>query len=129
MTNAALIASIRFDSQDGACPIIITRTFAVVDSCGNRTECTQEIQINDTVDPSILCPPDQVIVACGVYDLANAPEVGFLEYSEAPRVLSIADFQGIGGNASDNCGIDSLYYSDVQTGFCPIIVTRTFNCD
>ena len=115
-----------FDSQDGACPIIVIRTFVVVDSCGNRAECTQEIEIEDSTDPQLSCPVNQVIEGCGVYDLANAPEVGMLEYSESPRIIAVGDLQGLGGDASDNCGIDSLYYVDAQTGSCPIIVTRTF---
>ncbi len=108
------------------CPIIITRTFVVVDSCGNRAECTQEIQIDDTTDPTLTCPANQILEACGVYQLVLAPEVGNLEYSEAPRIVTLVELQGIGGDAGDLCGIDSLYYRDVQTGSCPIIVTRTF---
>ncbi len=114
------------DQQAGSCPIIVTRTFVVVDSCGNRVDCDQEIQIDDTTDPVLSCPTDQVLEACGVYDLANAPEVGNLEYSPLPRIITLADLQGLGGNASDLCGLDSLYYYDIQTGFCPIIVTRTY---
>ena len=29
----------------------------------------------------------------------------------------MTDIQGLGGDASDNCAIDSLYYYDIQSGF------------
>lgn len=115
-----------FDAQDQSCPIIVTRTFVVVDLCGNMQQCIQEITIDDTTPPSIGCPATELIEACGVYDLASSSQVGNLEYSEVPRFITPLDLQNLGGNVSDACGLDSLYYFDVQTGNCPIIITRTF---
>ena len=57
-----------FDEQAQICPIIVTRTFVVVDSCGNRAECQQEIQINDTTDPLITCPVDAAVLGCSTAD-------------------------------------------------------------
>ena len=76
-----------FDSRTGSCPIIITRTFVVVDSCGNRTTCPQEILIDDTTLPLITCPLPEVIEGCDVSILASTPAVGNLEYSTAFRPI------------------------------------------
>jgi gliding motility-associated-like protein len=124
--NCGIDSIYYYDTQNGSCPIIVTRTFVVVDSCGSRVSCPQEIQIDDTTEPTLTCPGGVVLEACGVYDLANSAAVGFLEYSEAPRIITLAELQAIGGDAGDACGLDSLYYFDVQDGSCPIIVTRTF---
>ncbi len=124
--NCGIDSLYYFDTQIGFCPIVVTRTFVVVDSCGNRVDCPQEIQINDTTDPILVCPADDVVEGCSTADLALSAQVGNLEYSEAFRLITVAEMQATGGNASDNCGIDSLYYYDVKSGSCPIVITRTF---
>lgn len=124
--NCGIDSLYYFDVQSGSCPIIVIRTFVATDSCGLRTVCQQEIRIDDTTVPTLSCPVDVNLEICGVYDLANSSQVGFLEYSEIPRIIDLSELQALGGNAGDACGLDSLYYFDVQTGSCPIIVTRTF---
>ncbi|MFB9104425.1 HYR domain-containing protein, partial [Algibacter miyuki] len=47
------------DVSDGGSPIeTITRTYNITDDCGNVTQVTQEIIIEDTVPPTITCPAD-----------------------------------------------------------------------
>jgi hypothetical protein len=33
------------DTKTGICPVVITRTFVVLDTCGNKDECQQEIKL------------------------------------------------------------------------------------
>ncbi len=44
-----------------ACNKIIYRTWTIVDACGVRNFCTQEITVRDTTPPVITCPPDVTI--------------------------------------------------------------------
>ncbi len=124
--NCGIDSLYYYDRQVNRCPIEVTRTFVVVDSCGNTVDCTQLITIDDTTIPTISCPAQVDLEACDVSVLAGEPSVGNLEYSTANRMLTLLEFQTAGGNAGDNCGFDSLYYYDQQTGFCPIEITRTF---
>lgn len=114
------------DTHVGSCPFVVTRVFQVTDLCGNITEVDQEITIDDTTPPVIICRGDAVIVDCGVYSLADRADLGNLAYSEIPVIITIDQLNAAGVNASDECELDSIYYIDTQAGSCPIIVTRTF---
>jgi hypothetical protein len=48
----------------GSCPGIVTRVYAVSDDCGNVGQHTQTLKVDDTIAPTITCPPD-VTVECG----------------------------------------------------------------
>ena len=47
----------------GLCPMVIVRTFVATDDCGNTTECTQRIIIEDTTPPVLTCP-DHITIEC-----------------------------------------------------------------
>ena len=49
--------------KTGSCPVvvIITRTWTVIDDCGNVASCTQTIQATDTTAPVVTCPPNTKI--------------------------------------------------------------------
>ncbi len=56
------------DVSDGmSCPETITRTYSVTDLCGNAINVTQDILINDTTDPTAICPPILVLECDGDY--------------------------------------------------------------
>jgi hypothetical protein len=100
------------DVSEGSCPKTITRTYRATDGCGNSTECTQAITVNDTTAPSITCPP-AITVQCD----ANVP----------PHATDLASLVTQGGNASDNCGVPAVtFVSDVASGSCPKTITRTY---
>ncbi|MEM7391355.1 MAG: HYR domain-containing protein, partial [Verrucomicrobiota bacterium] len=55
----------------GTWPWVLRRTFTVQDDCGNSTQHTQTILIDDTTDPVIDCPPD-LVLECGSPTTPNA---------------------------------------------------------
>ncbi|MBT8230283.1 MAG: hypothetical protein KJO50_08485, partial [Bacteroidia bacterium] len=101
------------------CPITYTRKYQISDLCGNIEDCTQEIDITeDFIDPSLTCPPDTSTL-CDINDL--------LPY------MSLAEFISFGGNASDNCVIDSLSFNlqnqSSDGGTCPRTYTRNYEVE
>ena len=93
------------DVRSGSCPTVITRTYRATDACGNTSECTQTITVDDTTAPEITCPAD-VLVSCDG-DIP-APNIGLVV-------------------ATDNCGTPTVtHVGDVRSGSCPTIVTRTY---
>jgi hypothetical protein len=63
--NSALTFSQISDSGlVGKCPGKVTRVYQVVDACGNYTQATQTITVQDTIPPVIACPTNAT-VACG----------------------------------------------------------------
>ncbi|MBI5387106.1 MAG: HYR domain-containing protein [Verrucomicrobia bacterium] len=49
------------DTQTGACPILVTRTYGAYDIYGNTNFCTQTITVQDTVPPVITCVPNKSV--------------------------------------------------------------------
>ncbi len=97
------------DASDGnTCPEVITRTYSVTDDCGNSTNVTQTITINDITPPTASNPPNTNI------PLAPAP---------APDITVITD-------AADNCTAAPIvaFVSDQSDGGdCPEVITRTYS--
>ncbi|MCG6191595.1 HYR-like domain-containing protein, partial [Maribellus maritimus] len=51
------------DDSTGICPIVVTRTFTVTDSCRNTASCPQIINIYFS-PPTITCPTDTITDTC-----------------------------------------------------------------
>ncbi|WP_304143016.1 gliding motility-associated C-terminal domain-containing protein [Mesoflavibacter zeaxanthinifaciens] len=51
-------------SSTNDCPIIVTRTFTVTDTCNNSATATQTITIQDTTPP-VISVPDDITIECG----------------------------------------------------------------
>ena len=51
-------------SDSNSCPETITRTYSLTDDCGNATNCTVTIIVNDTISPVLLGVPTNVTVEC-----------------------------------------------------------------
>jgi large repetitive protein len=88
----------------------ITRTYRATDGCGNFTECTQIITVDDQTPPTISCPAD--ITVCGV------------------GAVPAADITLVSG-VSDNCGgvVTITHQGDVANGpsaTAPYTITRTY---
>ena len=53
------------DTQQGRCPLTITRTYKATDDCGNEATCTQTITVRDLTPPTFTTfPSDQNIFQC-----------------------------------------------------------------
>ena len=101
-------------SDNGTCPEIITRTYRATDNCGNFSECTQTITINDTVPPTFDATPGDIEATC------NAP-FAYFDYN---------NFVAAGGVAADNCQLDETTFvlsNENIVGSCPQIITRTYS--
>jgi uncharacterized repeat protein (TIGR01451 family) len=95
----------------GGCPqeSIITRTWTATDACGNGTNCTQIITVDDSTPPVItLCPPS-ITIEC--------------DESQLPANTGLA-------TATDNCDTAPVvtYNDSVVPGGCPqeSTITRTW---
>ncbi|WP_157893319.1 LamG-like jellyroll fold domain-containing protein, partial [Salegentibacter sediminis] len=98
------------DSSDGNNnPEIIIRTYSVTDEAGNSIEVTQEITVDDTIDPTA-SNPTPINVQCA----ADVPD---------PDPSAVTD-------AADNCTSNPIvaFVSDSSDGnFNPEIITRTYS--
>ncbi|MCB0542809.1 MAG: HYR domain-containing protein, partial [Saprospiraceae bacterium] len=79
------------------------------------------ITLEDNVDPQITdCPDNLDLEGCSTAAITG------LTYSETDVPVNAADFAGVGGVATDNCGAAFLTYKykDTKSGSCPIVVSR-----
>ena len=94
-----------------ACPYDITRTWTAIDDCGNTTEYSQIITVQDTTSPTLIGVPSDVQVECTAIPLAP--------------IVSAQD------NCDFNLGIGYTESSDFDG--CVITITRTWtvedNCE
>ena len=101
------------DSMTGTCPVVVTRTFTVVDDCGNVGSDTQEITIDDTTDPTFTAPNDTTI-----YVDENCEYDADVAYT------------GDVTDEDDNCSseLEATYKDSIDnTDPCNIIITRTWS--
>ena len=107
------------DSESGQCPLVITRTYRITDACSNYVEVNQTININDTNAPVIAGSFSPVnIQGCSIADVPTA--AGSVAQLEAlPGGITIAD-------ACTAASAMEVTYSDVSSGSCPAVVTRTY---
>jgi hypothetical protein len=96
-----------------ACSIVITRTWSLVDNCGNAAaDQVQTITVEDNMLPTFTAPANITIykdAACA-YDASVA-------------------FTGDVINEADNCGVGQASYVDAvdNTNACSIVITRTWS--
>ena len=111
------------DVAAGTCPTVVTRTWTIGDACGNTSTCTQTINVDDTIAPTITaCAVTRTIEGCNVEAITGPV------YSATTAASSEAVFENATnlGSASDACGITTVTYIDVAAGTCPTVVTRTW---
>jgi uncharacterized protein affecting Mg2+/Co2+ transport len=61
--SSSLTFALISDSVVGSCPGTVTRIYRVTDACGNYSDGTQRITVNDTIPP-VLTVPTNIIVEC-----------------------------------------------------------------
>jgi gliding motility-associated-like protein len=108
-TAAPLVAFVSDVSNGATCPEVITRTYSITDDCGNSTNVTQLITIDDTTPPVGTAPAAITVECIGDVPAAN-----------------IATVTGV----SDNCTAAPVvaFVDDVSDGAtCPQVITRTYS--
>jgi gliding motility-associated-like protein len=109
--NCTAIPTVSFlsDASDGnSCPEIITRIYSITDDCGNSTNVSQTITVNDITPPTASNPSNINI------PLAPAP---------TPDIAEVID-------AEDNCAANPVvaFVSDQSDGGnCPEVITRIYS--
>ena len=105
--------SLKSESAVGACPTVITRTYEIADTSGNKATCTQEVTVDDTISPTFTVPDDVTI-----YKDANCA------YDADPSIT------GDVTDEHDNCdtSLDATYSDAVAAGSCAgeQVITRTW---
>ena len=79
-------------------------TYEASDGSGNTGTATVEVTLNDKTPPDLDTPADKTISCEESTDPSNTGEA----------------------NATDNCEVDAVTYSDSSSGTCPTVITRTW---
>ncbi len=118
--NCTVDASLVVTSSDvvsGTCPIVVTRTYTIKDACLNSVTVNQVFNITDLIDPTVTGTiPVATISGCSAASATTA-------------VTTVAALEALGLAIADNCTVDAslvVTSSDVVSGTCPIVVTRTY---
>jgi gliding motility-associated-like protein len=100
----------------GTCPIVLTRTYTITDGCGNSSTIVHVINIDDNTAPVISgAIPPTTITGCTPADAA--------------AVTTVAGLEALGVTVADACVADAsllVIHSDVVSGACPVLITRTY---
>ena len=95
-------------TNEEICPEILTRTYRIIDECGNYIDISHNIIINDDVNPTATNPQDTIVS----------------QLSEVPTVNTEVVI-----DEADNCSIPIVEFisetSDNQT--CPETITRIYS--
>jgi gliding motility-associated-like protein len=108
-TVTPLVEHLSDVSNGQTCPEVITRTYRITDDCGNFTDVSHIITINDDIAP-VGTAPAAVTVEC----IGDVP---------------VADIAGVTG-VSDNCTVAPVvaFVSDLTDGnTCAEVITRTYS--
>ncbi len=86
------------------------RYYSITDSCGEVLTCEQRVIVNDTIPPTLVCPPNDT-----------------LENATPPAPFTLEQFIAAGGDTLDNCGVVSFDMVDeVITGTFELEIKRTY---
>ena len=107
------------DATAGTCPTVITRTYTITDGCNNPINIVHTINIDDTQAP-------------GVTGSLTPTTVEGCNAGAAPAAATtVAGLEALTGGITitDACTVDALLtvsHTDVITGTCPSVITRTY---
>jgi hypothetical protein len=103
-SGSNVVITVASTVTNGVCPQVITRTWLVIDACGNTNTCSQIVTVVDTTPPVLTCASDKT-VQCGTAWSFDAPTV------------------------SDICSgtnVTLTILSTVTNGVCPQVITQTW---
>lgn len=117
MPDACWPAGTPFDERVsfGCCDIgqTVVVVLRVYDIYGNYNDCMVEVQVQDKIDPTIVCPPDKT-VPCGT-DLSDLGIFSYADYSDnCPNVTLSVD--SVWDISSCNVGTIYRYFTATDAG-------------
>jgi len=89
----------------------ISRTWTATDSCGNSSSCVQTIQVRDTTNPVITCPPNATI-ECDEWAFSSVPGIPF--GTATGGIMIYYNDNGMGENPANQAYLKAQY-SDTNT--------------
>jgi hypothetical protein len=107
-TTTPIVTHLSDVSDGNTCPEVITRTYRVTDDCGNFTDVSHTITINDDIAPAGTAPANVTVQCVGDVPAVNTNSLT---------------------GVSDNCTAvpTVVHISDVSNGAtCPEVITRTY---
>ncbi|HLF52674.1 gliding motility-associated C-terminal domain-containing protein, partial [Flavobacterium sp.] len=117
----AIIWSNNYSSITNDCSAAVTVIFTATDSCGNFSTTSATFNVNDTIDPNIITPANNITVECdGLGNTAAlqswlASNGGATASDDCSAVSWSNNFNGI----TNTCGL---------SGFVSVIFTATDSC-
>jgi hypothetical protein len=125
-SDACGIASLSVVPDSFTCDDLGENTvlLTVTDINSNVATCSATVTITDDQLPVIVsCPDDLIIEGCGTSAVSG--------YSVSPTYTTYSFFSNSTNNgiATDNCIVAQVLYSDIATGNCPLVVSRTWRLE
>jgi len=126
------------DVSNGMCPEIITRTFEIMDQCGNSITVAQQIIFEDTLAPVLVDPiDDNITVNCD--EIPEPPTPEFVDECSSNLIVSYSETDTNDNNTvdydiirewtvSDECGNTSIITQNIHVLIANCIVSSCNSC-
>ncbi len=126
------------DVSNGMCPEIITRTFEIMDQCGNSITVAQQIIFEDTLAPTLVNPiDDNITVNCD--EIPEPPTPEFEDECSSNLIVSYSETDTNDNNTvdydiirewtvSDECGNTSIITQNIHVIIANCIVSSCNSC-
>ncbi|MAL23291.1 SprB repeat-containing protein, partial [Xanthomarina sp.] len=98
------------DSASGTCPITVTRTFTITDTCGLSASATQTITVQDTTNPVFETAPADITVEC-IDDVPAMTNLGWTDNCDGSGSVAGSD-SALSGDACGGTITRTWSYTD-----------------
>ncbi|HZV68020.1 MAG TPA: HYR domain-containing protein [Saprospiraceae bacterium] len=87
--NCGIFSVMYHDVATGSCPIVVTRSWEISDSCGNISTCQQVINVTDTTVPFFTFCPANTTINCQATPVFGTPMA--MDVCDSSVVITHAD--------------------------------------
>uniref|UniRef100_UPI003F493DAE gliding motility-associated C-terminal domain-containing protein n=1 Tax=Psychroserpens mesophilus TaxID=325473 RepID=UPI003F493DAE len=110
--STGLEATFTDTTQPGSCPnnFIITRTWTLIDECGNQTDLTQTITVEDTTAPTLVSDLQDISVTCN--DIPDVPNLVFEDACSTNMTVTFNEVSNSDGTVQDYTIIREWFVED-----------------